>query len=64
MYQPQETLTPYEIASPKGPAQVNHPIPTGVRVERQPAGAVYSANPSGNYVSPADIARDGSQIKK
>jgi hypothetical protein len=52
-YHPTTNLTPAEIASPKGGAKVNLDIPHGVRVERQPASFINSANPSGDYVDPA-----------
>jgi hypothetical protein len=55
-YLPTDTLTPSEIATAT-PSMRNHPIPAGVHVERQPVGHTNSANESGGYVSPADIAR-------
>lgn len=47
--------TSNDIARPAPPAVMpNHPIHTGVRVERQPSGAVNSPNPAGGEVRPSD----------
>lgn len=46
--------TPSEIAMPGSPlAKPNADIPKGVKVERQPSGAINSANQAGGYVDPA-----------
>jgi hypothetical protein len=60
VYQPTETLSPSEIAAPKGGALPNHPLPKGLRVERRESGAVNSSNAAGGYL----IVPDTGLIKR